>query len=486
MLTLLDLPDSCTAEEAARLVTTLAGQLSIAEEPPSLRTLRLWRGKQLLSKGGRQFTRKNLLEVLCIMRLRAEGVTTGTAAEKCIALDEERLLLFLTAPQVMLGGTPSSFAWVTLQVLAKGILEQYRRVALGAIVGHSNDRRTGITGIENTPTSLRQASARLGRLYFEEGREDQVASLHTLLVLGTKPLREWAPQAVWTLPDAADAVLIDPDYRVPSEDCESIAQQAEGVSLDDLIENRIHSELSQTLAKLGDNADTAYTSIREFIGRHPLATHRELHGLYARPELPNAAVEFVRTLYIPVHADFAVQGLVCRCQSCRALVRRDGSCMLQGCREDHPQTQFAESLDLDDALIARPEILKYWIEPAREELRLYDALHSAGISVDLYPHSDRCDVAVGDDVGVDVKDYRDPAHLARKLNRGIGGLAFYRRCILAVADRRGRSGDYIARLREQLTPETRKRMEVRTVSDTIRELKRAYMKGRSETRARQA
>ncbi|MGH2485771.1 MAG: hypothetical protein ACRDHE_07150, partial [Ktedonobacterales bacterium] len=248
----------------------------------------------MLSKSGRRFTRKNLLEVLSIMRMRTEGVATGTAAEKCIALDEDRLLLFLSAPHVISGRTPNSFAHVTLQLLAKGILEQYRRVTLGAIVGHANDRRTGI---ENTPASIRQASARLGRLYFEEGREDPIASIHRLLVLATSPLHEWAPEAVWALPDSADAVLIDPDYRVPSEDCEVIAQQAEGINLDDLIENRIHGELSQTLAKLGIDADAAYTSIREFIGRHPLATKRELGGLYAQPELPNAAVEWVRALY---------------------------------------------------------------------------------------------------------------------------------------------------------------------------------------------
>jgi hypothetical protein len=130
-------------------------------------------------------------------------------------------------------------------------------------------------------------------------------------------------------------------------------------------------------------------------------------------------------------------------------------------------------------------VLKYWVDPAREELRLYDALRAAGIQAALYPHADRCDVAIGDDVGVDVKDYRDPAHLARKLNRGIGGLARYRRGLLAVADRRARHGDYIGRLREQLLPDTRERLEVRSVGETIRVLKRGYQEQRG-THARQA
>lgn len=465
------LPNSCTAEEAVEIVGEVTARLLIVGDPPSLRTLRLWRAKQLLSPGGRRFTRRNLLEVLGIMRLRSDGLTVGAAAERCKALDEDRLELLLTASQVKSTASQSTFAQVTLQLLAKGLLEQYRLVARGAIVGHSDTWRTGI---ENSPTSLRQASARLGRLYFEEGREDQAASLHALLQLCMKPLQHWAPHALSNLPEANDAVLIDPDYRVPSEDCEAIAQAAEGVSQDDLIEHRLHHELGQTLARLGDDADATYTTIREFIGRHPLATKRELQGLYAQPELPNAAIDFVRSLYSPVHADYATTGQSRRCHYCRALIGRDGRCTLHGCREDHPHTRAIELTAADEAMVARPEVLKYWVDPAREELRLYDALRLSGIAASLYPHSDRCDVAIGEDVGIDVKDYRNPSRLARKLNQGIGGLATYGRPILAVADRRAQDGDYIARLREQLLPEHRQRLEVLSLSQAIRVLKREY------------
>jgi hypothetical protein len=477
MLTLSDLPESCPADEAVQLIGSLAGQLGIAGDAPSLRTLRLWRAKRLLSKGGRRFTRKNLLEVIGILRLRADGMTTGAAAERCLALDEERLLLFLSAQVEPSIPSTHDYAQVTLHLLAKGILEQYHLVTAGAIVGHTYEHRTGIA---NTPTSLRQASARLGRLYFEEGCEDRASSLHRLLSQCMTPLRQWSPRVISCIPDAGDAVLIDPDYRVPSEDCEIIAQQAEGVSLDDLIENRLHNELTKTIAKLGDDGDAAYTAVREFIGRHPLATNAEMHELYTDPELPHAAVDFVRSLYRPVHAYAAVEGMVHRCQYCRGTIGRNGRCELPGCREDHPQSQLAEPVPLDVASVARPEVLKYWVDPAREELRLYDALRQARMSADLYPHSDRCDVALGEDVGVDVKDYRDPSNLARKLNRGLGGLVHYRRCIVAVADRRARSGDYIERVREQLLPENQQRLEVRSVSDTIRMLKRDYRRPRGK------
>jgi hypothetical protein len=99
-----------------------------------------------------------------------------------MALNEERFWLFLTAPPAAPAISTSALARDTLHLLAKGIPEQYQRVRLGAIVGHTDDRRTGG---ENTPLALWQARAQLGRLYFEEGREDRAASFHTLLDYGT-------------------------------------------------------------------------------------------------------------------------------------------------------------------------------------------------------------------------------------------------------------------------------------------------------------
>jgi len=98
MLTLEALPESCTAEEVVTLLPSLAVQLAIAGEPPSLRTIRLWRSRKMLSRVGRRLTCKNLLEALGIMRLRSDGLTAAAAAEKCMALSEDRLWLFLTVP----------------------------------------------------------------------------------------------------------------------------------------------------------------------------------------------------------------------------------------------------------------------------------------------------------------------------------------------------------------------------------------------------
>src|SRR5207253_7380272 len=117
------------------------------------------------------------------------------------------------------------------------------------------------TGLPNPPIALQQAMARLGRLSFESGCEDENASIHMLITRCTAPLSTWAPKPLDTLPEYADAVLVDPAYRVPSEDCETIAQQAEGGALDDMLEHRMHTDLMNALGRLGADADVAYTTV---------------------------------------------------------------------------------------------------------------------------------------------------------------------------------------------------------------------------------
>lgn len=468
MVALSELPERCTVDEAAVVLAGVAADLGL-QESPSVRTLRLWRSKRLLSVGDRRMSRRNLLESLAITRLTADGMSTTTAAERARELAELHLYRFLAlgnrfSDSVVAGPPPK----ITLQLLALGLIAQHRAVAeRQAIVGGfdgENRRR-------NMPMALRRGMALLGRHFFEEGREETTASVHQLIRQATTPLVTWAPRALAELPNAADIVLVDPDYLVPSEDCELIAEEAEGSSPDDLMERHLHGRLTESLAKLGVRADAAYTAIREFIGRRPLASRADLRLIKTDdPEWPDEAIRFIDSVYAPVHAAAAVDGEVAQCRHCGGLIDTDGKCVLRGCREEHAPAEIGKRIPVGQAYLARPEILKYWVDPGRPELRLYDALADAGLHPLLYPHSDRCDVALGDDVGIDVKDYADPVRLARKVNRGIGGLAHYPRAILAVADRRAGYGAYIERLREQLTVGTRRRLEVLSVRDTVRTL----------------
>lgn len=472
MLSLMTLPDTCTAQEAVDLVATLAPGLGIHRDLPDVRTLRSWRTKQYLSVQGRRFTRRNLLEILVVLTLRQGGLTLAHAVERIRTLDETRMQVLLTGSPSMPSIPTDAEPLITLQLLAKGILAQYRQVIKGIVVGHL-DRHT--TGTDTIPLLLQQAMARLGRHYFMEGQHDQAASVHQLLVLCTTPLHMWAPQVICDLVPYQQAVLIDPVYLVPSEDCESIAEEAEGANLPDLVERYLHEQLRTALTPLGNDADRAYTIIREFIGRHPLATDDELRQLYLNPELPDDTIALVRGLYHPVHRDDAHDGHVRRCAHCAALIGRTGHCRLAGCRAEH-STTTTSTVPVDTARLARPEVLKYWVDPAREELRLYDTLcrHPPFRDrVQLYPHSDWCDVSLDETVGIDVKDYHDPVRLAQRLNRSIGQLSHYPERIIAIAQRRW-SRAYRDRLIEQLNPERRMAVQIMSVNQTITHMQQTH------------
>lgn len=360
-------------------------------------------------------------------------------------------------------------------LLAHGILQQYRWCKHGAVVGRSGDGTPG-TGL---PMPLRQAQGQLARLALEEGRFDTFSSVHELLLRCQLPLRQWAPAAIADQAELADLVLIDPDYRVPSADCELLAQTQSG-SHADLVEVQLFEELQAALLEYPDqgSGDQAYTLLRQFIAEHPMATKEELFDQYRNSYLNDASTALLSRAYEPAHAAEARQHLVPRCAHCRARISVEtGECTLVSCRYFHPVTCIAEQqVPLAEAYLARPELLRYWADPAQEELRLYQALCAVHgpEKVKLYPHRDRCDVALGEAWGVDVKDHQSPQRLAQLLNDNLGGLQQYPRGqrILAVATRRAKQPHYIKHLKQALNPAVLAQVEVLSVDTTIKKLKK--------------
>lgn len=365
-------------------------------------------------------------------------------------------------------------ATTAIALLAHGVLEQYRRCQHGQVVGRSSDGTPG-TGI---PLLLRQAQGQLARLALEEGRFDTFSSVHELLANCQRPLHEWAPVAVAAEPHLAGLVLIDPDYRVPTEDCEVLTAGQSGTYAD-MVEVQLFEELKAALAEYPDEAsrDVAYTLIRGFIAEYPLATRQELSDRVRDKRLNDPAADFLERAYEPAHAAEARQRQVPRCGHCRArLSVETGECTLTSCRYLHPAPLAGPAVPLTLARLARPELLRYWTDPAQEELRLYRALRTAHgeEKVALYPHHDRCDVALGETWGVDVKDHRDPQRLARQLNESLGGLLHYPpgQRILAIATRRAQQPHYLRQLRQALRPEVRAQLQVLSVTETIKKLKK--------------
>lgn len=454
--------------DAVARIAELITALGVSVEPPTDRALRDWRNEEVLTKAGRKLTTRNLLEAIRIKQLRDRGLPMALIKDQVHGLSEEQLVEAIQKPDAPIRSTSSSQSEAerTVALLARGVLQQFRNVQQGSIVGVTRN----VGKLQGTPLTLRQAQAHLARLYLENGLDDQVASVHELLVRCKQPLRAWAPPPIATHEEYADAILIDTDYVVPSEDCETIAEQ--GGHLEDLVEKQFHKDLMVALEKLPDEERApAYTQVRSFIAEHPLATHEEWRGIRNDPHLTQETARFFETVYEPAHADLAIDGAVPRCARCHGYVRRDDSCVLASCRHVQKKAVVGERIHLANAFVARSAILKFWCDPAQEELRLFRELHQFyGPIVSLYPHVDRCDVSIGNEIGIDVKDYRDPIRLARKVNRDLGGLRLYPRRILAIANRRTVDDSYMGRLKEQLVSATRDVIEIMTVQDAIESL----------------
>ncbi|MFC4454111.1 hypothetical protein [Deinococcus sonorensis] len=432
---------------------------------PTERLARDWRAADLLTKDGRQFTGRNILELLRIRQLREQDLPLPLIQQDLKTKTDEALWDALTGEAHSAPPLAGSEAFIdeTARLLAAGLLRQFKNTQNGLIVGI----------ISELPRELRQAQTWLARLALRAGEEDRFAAVHPLIHMCTRPMGEWAPAPLAHHPAYRDLVLVDPDYLVPTEECDALA--AQGGRVDDLIESRLHRALMDALSTLpGDEQAGAYTLIRRFIAEQPLATAEELRTLLLDPHLNAPLKSLIHQCYEPVHPSERRGPLVVRCAYCRGPMHPDGRCRLASCRAAHRIPKAGPGVPADTARVARPELLRYWADPALEELRVYRELTDSGLrDVTLYPHLDRCDVSVGEHTGVDVKDHANPARLAKTLSDSIGGLSHYRRRILAVADRRAREDQYIDRLVENLSASTRRTLTVLSVTDTIALIKGA-------------
>src|SRR5439155_21296109 len=66
-------------------------------------------------------------------------------------------------------------------LLAQGIMQVFKLVQSGSFIRQD----------DTMPRELQAALSRLGRLYLEEGQEDESASVHDVLARCRTPLREW-------------------------------------------------------------------------------------------------------------------------------------------------------------------------------------------------------------------------------------------------------------------------------------------------------
>lgn len=479
-----------TAEELLEGLQRKIEQLNLAVESPSVRTIRSWRSRNLLSQPkGKKFGFRQVLEGLAILQLLKKGWTLVAIAEVLSSWNEkelERQILVereeenvdrsRNSPELSLffqqkRQNNHTLAEDAVILLAQGILKQYDRVLTGREIVRQDDK---------LPPELHSAMCKLGRLYLEEGKCDRAACVHDVLECSRYSLnndQKWNLTAFQKL-DTNNVKLIDPDLRVPTVDCREIANKSGSFGEDNVIENRLHQLIRTATESLGRKQHQAYTAIRELLGRRSLIKERELLDYLEEREL-TPRLETVLEFFDPVPEVWLINGYTHRCAHCNTLMRphynRDrfpeGYCPIHQCNSKYPP-QVKEKLNPEDGrlLVAKPQILAYWTAPAIDELAIFDEAKTYGLDVELYPESDLCDVAIGDrNIGIDAKSYRSPVLLALKLNRNIGGLINYKTRIVAITDELIEDcPGYLSTLRSLLNEKSEtKSLQVMSVSSVI-------------------
>lgn len=464
-----------TAEGLADKLEHVIARGELAVEPPTVRTVRLWRTKGLVTRSpSGRFGYRQVLEALAVGLLLRRRWTSTVIADLLPTLEDATLEAHLASEAA--GGAVSWTAEIgqsfrarrserefvtesaedAAVLLAQGILRSYDRVLTGREIIRQDD---------GLPRELQDAMCLLGRLYIEQGQPDRAASVHDVLARARAPLNS----AAWGLDAFAgpafrfgDAILIDRDLRVPTPDCATVANVSGGFGEDHVIEHRLHAMLRDAVDRLGSRRRHAgYSAVRELTGRHSLVAERFLAEFIRERDLLPLQDLIVTHLFIPVPDAWLVRGRAHRCAHCRTLMRPhgnarlypDGYCPIRQCR-GQAEASVGEALDPADdrLLVARPQVLTYWTGPAIDELAIYDEARRQGLDAELYPQSDLCDVSIdGYAIGVDAKSYTSPVSLALRLNRSIGGLVNYRRRFIAVGDELiAIRPDYIAAARSLL------------------------------------
>jgi hypothetical protein len=447
-----------TAEALTRELKHQIEQLGLSIDPPALRTVRLWRSKQLLSQPkGREFGFRQILEGLATALLLRKGWTLAAIGQVLPSFPEDALERQIIAeadgqdptwlPEIQATSLPLptghrqaiDLAEDAVVLLAQGILCQYDRVLSGREIVRQED---------SMPSEIYKTMCKLGRLYIEQGSSDRAACIHTILDRARYPLNHdrWELE-IFRQPDFrfSEVTLIDPDLRVPTSECSLIANLSGAFGEDNVIEYRLHSRLREATERLSRRYQhQAYTALRELLGRRSLIGERELLDYLIENDLTPLQGMIIETFFDLVPDVWLIEGLAHRCAYCGTLMRShpnkkhfpEGRCPIRQCNSRNP-AKVLEKLDprQNRLLIAKPQILTYWTGPAIDELAIFDAARGYGLNAELYPESDLCDVAINDRViGIDAKSYTSPVSLALRLNRSIGGLIHYRRRILAISD----------------------------------------------------
>lgn len=252
---------------------------------------------------------------------------------------------------------------VILTLLAQGINQQYDKLKDNYSIIRQRQ--------EALEPLLMSALLRLSALYMCEGKEDRAASVHTVMEMATQPVKEWGID-YFASEDFSyrDVILIDPETLVPTFESLELAREPGGYGEDQILERKYHNQVRELVKSAQSRKDQLYTSIREFMVRHPLATSQEIEEWKNRLKFPRAK-PIIAGFYRDIPSQWRHKGLVHRCSNCGALLRyhadkkryHDGICVVSQCRKKGLFQKTDEKLVADDMKLLNNQLLTYWVVP---------------------------------------------------------------------------------------------------------------------------
>lgn len=283
--------------------------------------------------------------------------------------------------------------------------------------------------------------------------------------------------ADWPLPLGPAGRLYDEPLLDDGDELTSLCREL----AQNLVSGDAELELSESLmagvrsqAQARRNQE-GYVTFRRYLIEHPVATQDDLSDAGARRELsPFAAT--LHEMYERIPGTAIHNGQLLLCGHCGwTLERADNRlrCGSPRCRtltDNFSHGTATRPYDsADPPLRARRAIRQYVIAPGVYELTLARRIEAMGLSCQLWPFYDRYDLRVvfenGEVWAIDVKDWKHPHLLGRRLTTFADGAPDWQRAFFAIPDARvSENRSYLATLRNLVRSDD---FAIVTISDLL-------------------
>ncbi|MFD4407549.1 hypothetical protein ACFWPH_32770 [Nocardia sp. NPDC058499] len=321
------------------------------------------------------------------------------------------------------------------------------------------------------PDVVQKALNQVVLLALERG-DSPPQSVADLVRWAQRPLGEWPLDLPADLA-ADDTVLVDPETVTPTQRCLEWLIDA-GDTLGELVENKV---MLGALAKTQSaQAPDAYTEFRNLLITKPVLTQAEFLSITTINVELELLGEQIKYSYRPAPSSLRRHGTYHRCGRCNGLLVPVGNegfrCELDRCRRDGVVVGDAIDPGRHQLVYQLLRPLRVFVTgPGLAETDLQTDLESLGLTVKMWPEFDNYDLQVifgnGTVWAIDVKDYANPALLARRATP-LRKQPHYDRAFLVIPQYRfDDRPDYRTVFHHHVDPKVRDQLELVTDTEVV-------------------